>query len=180
MLSSLFLCLQFVWSISSTPITVPYGQQTNLSTLHPQPDLLNTTILGVQLDCFPFRITTRPPLMPTNLRDCELAMDNWVRGHNLNIPRTFGRNPSSRSDDVLLPIVLSGGSCFIQMDTVSEDDEDTLTLAEIYAEVMGPDGVVKQCLGPGKPPGLGGRMLLGMKGLVRVFVTGGRSRFSAF
>lgn len=106
-------------------------------------------------------------------------MDNWVRGHSLITPRTFGRNPSSRTDDVLLPLVLSGRSCFVQLDTVNEDDEDTMTLGEIYAEVMGPDGVVKQCVGPGRPPGLGGKMLLGQKQVIKVFVTGGRSQFGA-
>lgn len=90
--------------------------------------------------------------------------------------RTFGRNPSSRTDDVLLPLVLSGRSCFVQLDMVNEDDEDTMTLGEIYAELMGPDGVVKQCVGPGRPPGLGGRMFLGRKKVIKVFVMGARGR----
>lgn len=86
----------------------------------------------------------------------------------------FGRNPSSHADDVLLPLRFASGSCYVELNTIDEDDEDTLTLAEIYAEVMGPDGLVKQCLGPGRPPSLGGRMALGPKELVKVVVTGTR------
>lgn len=59
---------------------------------------------------------------------------------------------------------------------IDEGDGDTLTLAEVYAEVMGPDGVVKGCLGPGRPPSLGGRMSLGPKELLKVMITGTKGR----
>lgn len=55
---------------------------------------------------------------------------------------------------------------------LDEDDEETMTLGEIYAEVLGPDGVIKQCLGQVRAPAIGGRMVLGAKGLLRVVVTG--------
>lgn len=55
---------------------------------------------------------------------------------------------------------------------INEDDEDTLTLAEIYAELLGPDGVMKQCLGQTRSPAIGGRMSFGTKGLLKAVVTG--------
>ena len=58
------------------------------------------------------------------------------------------------------------------MNVINENDEDTLTLAEIYAELLGPDGVIKQCLGQVRSPAIGGRMSLGEKGLVKIVVTG--------
>ena len=58
------------------------------------------------------------------------------------------------------------------MDTINEDDEVTMTLAEIYAEVLGPDGVMKLCLGQVRLPAIGGRMSVGPRGLLKVVVTG--------
>lgn len=46
---------------------------------------------------------------------------------------------------------------------IDEGDEDKLTLAEIYAEAMGPHRVAKQCLELRRPLSLGGRMSLGRK-----------------
>ena len=64
----------------------------------------------------------------------------------------------------------------IYLNMLNEDDEVTLTLAEVYAEVLGPDGVMKQCLGQVRSPAIGGRMALGDKGLLKVVVTGVESR----
>lgn len=58
------------------------------------------------------------------------------------------------------------------MNVVDEEGEDVLTLAEVYAELLGPDGVMKNCLGQVRRPAIGGRMALGTKGVVRVVVTG--------
>lgn len=75
-------------------------------------------------------------------------------------------------DDVLLPFQKVSGSCMIYADVANDGDEDVLTLAEIYAELLGPDGVMKQCLGQRRLPAIGGRMVLGAKGLLRIMVTG--------
>ncbi len=58
------------------------------------------------------------------------------------------------------------------MNVINEDDEDELTLAEVYAELLGPDGVMKQCLGQVRMPAIGGRMSVGGKGVVKAVVTG--------
>lgn len=75
-------------------------------------------------------------------------------------------------DDVVLPLQKESGSCMIYADMINEEDEDTVAFAEIYAELLGPDGVMKLCLGQVRPPAIGGRMSLGRKGLLKVVVTG--------
>ena len=54
------------------------------------------------------------------------------------------------------------------------DKRLTLTYAEIYAELMGPDGVLKECLGPSVPAvdALGGQTVLGPRHLLIADVTG--------
>jgi len=167
---TLFLCLSLALSATSTPLTVAPSQPVNLSSLDLGP--LNTTSLSTKIGCFPFKPTKQPPLLPTNKHDCEAAIDNGIRGQSLTTLRKFARKPSSHVDDVLLPVRFSSGSCYVELNMIDADDEDTLTLAEIYAEVMGPDGVAKRCLGPGRPFWLGGRMSLGPKELLKVIVTG--------
>lgn len=54
------------------------------------------------------------------------------------------------------------------------DDESFVSLAELYAEVLGPDGIAKNCLGQKRSPAWGGRMALGPSGLVKGMVTGRR------
>ena len=52
----------------------------------------------------------------------------------------------------------------------SQYDEDTMSLAEVYAGIMGPDGLVKRCLGMESP--FGGMMKLGPRRLLFVVVKG--------
>lgn len=61
---------------------------------------------------------------------------------------------------------------------LDENDEDTLTLGQLYGEAMGPDGLVKNCLGQKRLPAVGGRMTLGPKKLLRVVITGREIRES--
>ena len=58
------------------------------------------------------------------------------------------------------------------LNTVSPGDEDTLTLAEIYAEVLGPDGLAKQCLAPRRQPALGGTIKMGPRKVIFAVITG--------
>lgn len=131
-----------------------------------------STNLGVQIGCF--KQTRTSSFIATNKVSCEAALDAWVRGKSLLVPRTFSRNPSAilTPDDVRLPVQWVSGSCTVIVTILDEDDEETMTLGEIYAEVLGPDGVIKQCLGQVRAPAIGGRMVLGAKGLLRVVVTG--------
>lgn len=161
-------------SVFATLLAVSPAQ---LLTLNPltstsPPPTTNATNLGAEIGCF--KNTKIPPFIATNKADCEDALDDWVRGQSLIQPRAFSRKPSASStiDDVLLPLEKVSGSCGIYVDVIDEEDEDTLTLAEIYAELLGPDGVMKQCLGQVRLPAIGGRMSFGEKGLVKIVVTG--------
>ena len=54
------------------------------------------------------------------------------------------------------------------------DTRISLTYAEIYAELLGPDGLLKECLGPSVPAedALGGQTVLGPRNLLIADVTG--------
>ena len=54
----------------------------------------------------------------------------------------------------------------------SEHDEDTMSLADLYAGIMGPDGLVKRCLGLENPEPLGGMMSLGPKMKLLALISG--------
>ena len=52
------------------------------------------------------------------------------------------------------------------------EDEEVLSLADVYAAVLGPDGSAKNCLGQMGMPAIGGRMSLGKNRLVKVSISG--------
>ena len=54
------------------------------------------------------------------------------------------------------------------------DTRISLTYAEIYAELLGPDGLLKECLGPSVPAedALGGQTVLGPRNMLIADVTG--------
>lgn len=130
----------------------------------------STTGLSTLLSCF--AQSNPPSIFPTNKNDCETALDNWVRGNDLAEPRIFSREPSYHLQDVQLPLLREFGTCVMYLNTVSPGVEDTLTLAEIYAEVLGPDGLAKQCLAPKRQPALGGTMKMGPRKVVFAVITG--------
>ena len=130
----------------------------------------STTVLSTLLSCF--AQSNPPSIFPTNKNDCETALDNWVRGNDLAEPHIFSREPSYHLQDVQLPLLREFGTCAMYLNTVSPGVEDTLTLAEIYAEVLGPDGLAKQCLAPKRQPALGGTMKMGPRKVVFAVITG--------
>ena len=58
----------------------------------------------------------------------------------------------------------------------NENDEDTMSLADVYAGIMGPGGLVKRCLGLEIPEPLGGMMSLGPKGKLLALISGREMR----
>lgn len=161
-------------SILANPLTLTQPLSPNLTSLllapaYPLTTDLTTSALTTDIGCF--KQTKVPPWITTNKNDCEAALDDWVRGESLTQPREFSRIPST-IDDVVLPLQKESGSCMIYASMLDEHDEDVLTLAEVYAELLGPMGVMKQCLGQVRMPAIGGRMTLGPKGLLKVVVTG--------
>lgn len=166
-LTTLLLSFTLATALTPTPL-----QPLALATLDliPLPPTTNTnTTLSARIGCF--NPTKIPPFAPTDKADCEAALDSWVRGQSLLQPRTFSRSAPS-VEDVQLPLQKVSGSCTIYVNVISEEGEDVLTLAEVYAELLGPDGVMKNCLGQVRMPAIGGRMSLGAKGVLRVVVTG--------
>ena len=170
------LLLLLLRSILANPLNLTPPQSLNLALFAaaaaapvttPKTNITGT--LSSEIGCF--KPTKIPPFRPTNKQDCEAALDAWVRGQSLIQPRKFSRNPIE-IDGVALPLGIDSGSCTLIADVLGEGDEDVLTLAEVYAELMGPDGLLKNCLGQVRRPPIGGRMSLGGKNVLKVVVTG--------
>lgn len=156
--------LSLVGPVFSSPLSLPTSQSLDVA----PKSSLNATINNP--DCFlPTRI---PPFISTTRVECELALDRFVRGQSLSTPLTFSRNPRVPAEAVLLPVQIESNSCHFFMDVLNANDEDTLTRAEIYAEMTGPDGVIQNCLGQVRMPAIGGRMTLGPKRVLKAIVTG--------
>lgn len=73
-----------------------------------------------------------------------------------------------------LPVEAEYGTCTIALLMFDLDTRISLTYAEIYAEILGPDGLLKECLGPSVPKAdaLGGQTVLGPQNMLIVDVTG--------
>lgn len=54
----------------------------------------------------------------------------------------------------------------------SEHDEVTMSLADVYAGILGPHGLVKRCLGLENPDPLGGIMSLGPERKLLALISG--------
>ena len=101
-----------------------------------------TSINSREIGCFKQTAGIQP--YPTTRLECEIFVDNWVRGQDLVIPRLFSQKPGTGPTDIHLPSQLAAHTCAIYVNTVNYDDELTLSLADIYAEVMGP-GMSQTC-----------------------------------
>lgn len=87
-------------------------------------------------------------------------------------PRSFSYQVRGVTDR--LPLQAEYGSCSISLMMFDLDQRLTITYAEIYAELLGPDGVLKECLGPDVPAedALGGQTVLGPRNMLIADVTG--------
>ena len=132
-----------------------------LFTIQPTLNITTTNITSSFIGCF--YQSDPPTLFPTTESDCEAALDAWVSGQDLYEPRVFSRMSYYVVQNITLPLVRQYGTCVIHLDVRAESDEDTMSLADVYAGIMGPDGLVKRCLGPSSPHPLGGMMNLGPK-----------------
>lgn len=130
---------------------------------------LNATGLATGNDCFDHSLGH---LFTTTKSDCERALDTLVEGKSLIEPRSFGYQRRGVTDR--LPLEAEYGSCSIALLMFDLDERLTLTYAEIYAELLGPDGVLKECLGPNVPAAdaLGGQTVLGPRNMLIADVTG--------
>ena len=133
---------------------------------------LNTTGITTHNDCYEH---SQGHLFVTTKSDCERALDKLVNGKSLTELHHFGYQGyhGHRITDQL-PVEAEYGSCNIAFLTFDLDTRITLTYAEIYAELLGPDGVLKECLGPAVPyaEALGGQTAMGPLNMLVAEVTG--------
>ena len=130
---------------------------------------LNGTRLRTQNDCFDHSLGH---LFTTTKSDCEQALDKLVDGKPLIEIRSFGYQGLGLTDR--LPLESDYGSCSIALMMFDLDKRLSMTYAEIYAELLGPEGVLKECLGPEVPAvdALGGQTVLGPRNMLIADVTG--------
>lgn len=129
----------------------------------------NATGLTTYNDCFD---SSSGHDIITTKSDCEKALDTLVDGKSLVELHSFGYEGRGITDR--LPVEAEYGTCSIAFLTFDMHTRITLTYAEIYAELLGPDGLLKGCLGPHVPAGeaLGGQTSMGPSNLLVVDVTG--------
>lgn len=155
--------------IHATPLDQGTSQSLSLPSLESTPlQRLNASALThSDLGCF-----ANKPWVTTSKADCEGALDVWVGGESLSIPRLFSRNPTSHMSHVRLPFQAWHASCTVYVNVVDPGDEEVITLGQVYAEVLGPDGLAKNCLGQRGIPAIGGKMTIGRKGVLKVILSG--------
>ena len=130
---------------------------------------LNASRLTTHNDCFDHSLGH---LFTTTKSDCERALDTLVKGKSLLEMHTFGYQSYGVTDR--LPVEAGYGSCTVALLMFDLDTRISLTYAEIYAELLGPDGMLKECLGPSVPAAdaLGGQTVLGPRNMLIADVTG--------
>ena len=129
----------------------------------------NTSRLTTYNDCFDH---FEGHLFTTVKADCERALDELVAGKSLTGLHSFSYQKRGATDR--LPVEVQYGSCSIALMMFDLDARISLTYAEIYAELLGPDGVLKECLGSNVPAvdALGGQTVLGPRNMLIADVTG--------
>jgi len=167
----LFLLFFAITSVLANPLQLNLPQQlansisTNTSATH-------ATNLGKALvHCF----NRRPHDEPIAKHDCEEALDSFVGTKDLTLKHTFAK--SGRRTDTF-PMEQTFDTCSLNFDLVNDNDRVSITLGEIYAEVLAPAGVIKMCLGTDPDPdprAVGGRTYLGKEGMLIVTLENPRS-----
>lgn len=181
MLSIIIVLLFRISALLAHPFQITPSQlltNTSFNELFTLQPTLNITTTNVTSPSFIgcFYQSNPPTLLTTTETDCEGALDAWVSGQELYEPRVFSRRSYYLVQDVKLPLVRQYGTCVIQLDVQSENDEDMMSLADVYAGIMGPDGLVKRCLGLENPEPLGGMMSLGPKRKLLAVISGREMR----
>lgn len=168
---SRFLLLSLV---TCSPLQLEHLPTSNASSVaSDKSPILNATRLGTYNetynDCFGH---DTGHIFMTTKSDCERALDKIVKGKSLTEVHSFGYQSRGVTDR--LPLEAEYGSCTIVLMMFDLDTRISLTYAEIYAEILGPDGLLKECLGPSVPKedALGGQTVLGPRNMMIVDVTG--------
>ena len=130
---------------------------------------LNATRLTTYNSCFD---GSEGQNIPVTKSDCERALDKLVKGKSLVETHSFGYVGRRITDH--LPVKAEYRSCSITLMTFDLEARITITYAEIYSELLGPDGVLKECLGPSVPAKMafGGQTSIGPHNMLVADVSG--------
>lgn len=156
--------------VTCHPLQLDLLSPFNVSSIAPNSSsTLNATRLTTHNDCFDHSLGH---LFTTTKSDCERALDKLVDGKPLIEIRSFGYQGRGLTDR--LPLEADYETCTIALMMFDLDIRLTMTYAEIYAELLGPEGVLKECLGPAVPAvdALGGQTVLGPRNMMIADVTG--------
>ena len=95
-----------------------------------------------------------------------------VAGKPLLQVRSFGYPRTGVTDR--LPLLADYGTCSVGIMMFDLNKRIKMTYAEIYAELLGPEGLLKECLGPKVPAedALGGQTVLGPQNMLIADITG--------
>ena len=107
----------------------------------------------------------------TTKADCEAALDRFVQGRPMTIRQSFSNQGQA---SFTTPIRTEYETCKIDFSINDNTSRVLMTLGELYGVLMGPNGVIKQCLGPTVPypRALGGATTLGSGGKLIALVVG--------
>ena len=177
-LAAIFVYLTLALLASSTPLQLvnpqtitstqldPTLRSLNLTTLPP----VNPMTLSAVTHCFiqPTH-SGAPTLFQANYYDCLVAVTVLRGDQSISHRNSFSRQPSA---SVRLPYSRSFRSCKIILDIVDESKTETLRWEDITDTLESRNGVLNKCLGQSSSPPLGGRTLVGTKGVMHAIVVG--------
>lgn len=177
-LAAILLYLSHALLASATPLQLLTPQLLTTTTLESTLSPLNltntlppnTTALTATTNCFiqPHH-PGAPTLFETSYSDCLVAVTVLLVDKEVTTPYTFGRRPDAQ---VRLPYSKSFRTCKIIIDIVDDMETDRLRWRDISDTLEAPRGVLRRCLGQGLMPPLGGRTVVGGKGLMQAIVIG--------
>ena len=111
--------------------------------------------------------TPRRHLYPVKSLDCFNAAHEMLRNRRDHVTMTFGRRATGAGLNFKLPWTARNNSCLVTVDTLNNDDFDTIVLWEVYSAAL--DRIEKCTTGEEK---FGGRLAVGPKKVVYVYVFG--------
>lgn len=111
--------------------------------------------------------TPRRHLYPVKSLDCFTAALEMLKNRRDHVPMKFGRQATEGGLDFKLPWTARDRSCLVTVDTLNNDDFDTIVLWEVYSAAL--DRIEKCTTGEET---FGGRLEVGPKNVVYVYVFG--------
>lgn len=111
--------------------------------------------------------TPRSHLYPVESLDCLNAARKMLISRPDHLSMTFGRRVTEAGLDFKLPWTARNRSCIVTVDTLNDNDFDTIVLRDVYSTAL--NRIEKCTTGDEK---FGGRLIVGPKRVVYVYVFG--------